>query len=329
MAKKSAEVERGLSRISLLDANRGLGSATYSFLATFSLNWTTGNQSTSGTFNVGSAPVTVNQAGTVAEYHFLGDFLLNVPNPPHDAGTQVTGTFTELAVTVRGGQNFIADELKVKVYVEAEQQQYTQGQWINGGLAGDYYRRASGGREEAASWTVTGLTPGAFYEVSSTWLAYSTLSNQARFFIYNDDTVQRQITVDQTLPPGDFLDAGVGWKRLSIVQATGTTMTVKLSAQANGAVIANAIRFQQVLGDTALDDDFHLPASSPSVDHGNPADFNYAEPAPSGDRVDQAPMATRRKPRPARVKSCRCFRPAASKSSRSVSKSPSSGGRRA
>ena len=74
---------------------------------------------------------------------------------------------------------------------------------------------------------------------------------------------------------------------MSIVQATGTTMTVKLSAQANGAVIADAIRFQQVLGDTALDDDFHLLASSPSVDHGNPADFYFAEPSPNGDRVDQ------------------------------------------
>ncbi len=267
--------------------NRGLGSATYSFLATFSLNWTASNQPMSGTFNVGGAPVTVNQAGTFAQYHSLGDLLLNVPNPPHDAGTQVSGTFTTLAVTVRGGQNFIADEFKVKDFVKAEQQQNTQGLWIQGGLAGDYYRRASGGREDAASWTVAGLTPGAFYEVSSTWLAYATLSNQARFFVYNDDTVQRQITVDQTLPPGDFLDAGVGWKRLSIVQATGTTMTVKLSAQANGAVIANAIRFQEVLGDTGLDDDFHLPAASPSVDRGNPADFSYAEPAPNGDRVDQ------------------------------------------
>ena len=64
-------------------------------------------------------------------------------------------------------------------------------------------------------------------------------------------------------------------------------MTVKLSAQGNDAVIAAAIRFQQVLGNTAVDDDFHLLASSSSVDRGNPADFYFAEPSPNGDRVDQ------------------------------------------
>ena len=144
----------------------------------------------SGMFNIGGAPVTVNQAGADAGYHSLGDFLLNVPNPNHDTGTQVTGIFVSLAVTVRGGQNFIADELKVNGQTAAEQQQYTQGLWINGGLTGNYYRRASGGREEAASWTVTGLTPGAFYEVSSTWLAYSTLSTKARYFIYDGDSVE-------------------------------------------------------------------------------------------------------------------------------------------
>ncbi len=307
------------------NANRGLGSATYAYVASYDLNWISAGQQMHGIFTVGPADFfTVNQSGTGAGYRSLGDLVLNVPNPSHDAATQVTGSLG-LTVSVHGGQNFIADALTVNGQTVEEGN--PQGTWIQGGLAGDYDRRAAGGREEVASWTVTGLTPGAFYEVSSTWLAYSTLSSKARYFISGGETVERQISIDQTIAPNDFTDAGVGWKRIAIVQATADTMTVKLSAQADGAVIADAIRIQEIEGDTALDDDFHLLSSSASVDRGNPVSYHYAESLPSGDRDDLVLTATRRKRPPAQAKSCRWFRQAASRSYRSVNKYRSHGAR--
>ena len=41
-----------------------------------------------------------------------------------------------------------------------------------------------------------------------------------------------------------------------------------------------------VAGDGGLDDNFHVPASSPAVDRGNPAEYNFQEPPPNGDRID-------------------------------------------
>src|SRR5206468_2232627 len=83
------------------------------------------------------------------------------------------------------------------------------------------------------------------------------------------DALKDVVLVDQTVEPKDFTDSGVGWKRLGVVRVTGTTLSVKVSAQSDGAVIADAIRIQPLKADTAPDDNFYLPATSPAADRGS------------------------------------------------------------
>ncbi|HMC10036.1 MAG TPA: right-handed parallel beta-helix repeat-containing protein, partial [Pirellulaceae bacterium] len=277
--------------------NRGLSGASYSYTSEVTVSTVKGDVYK---FPQGGPVGNVDQ-GIVAGWQTIGNINVSIP---HDVNGDLvaTGNVTSLIVSVNGGQNIVADALRINglTFSAKLTPEFSSGKgdWIQGGLQGNYYRRASGGRDEAATWTVSGLTPGASYEISSTWLNYDTLAgpyNPARYFLYDGtpttatgtaDTLRRVASVDQTALPIDFMDAGVGWKRLGVIQVSGSTLTVKLSAQADAAVIAAAIRVQQVHGNTAQDDDFHLPASSPAIDRGNVSDYSYAEPAPSGDRAD-------------------------------------------
>jgi hypothetical protein len=287
----------------LWHANRGLDSASYSYTSHVQIESVNGlGEHSIHNLDGGGSWGSKNQRDSNGA--FLGDISVTIPaNFNGEPIVSVSGV--TITVTVSGGQNIIADAVNLGGFANVTLDAPVVsgvGDWVSGGLQGNYYRRASGGRDDAATWTITGLTPGAIYEVSSTWLNYNTLApsynllSGARYFLYDGapvvgatgtaDTLRRAVTVDQTVAATDFQDAGVGWKRLALIQVSGTTLTVKLSAQADAAIIADAIRVQQVHGNTGIDDDFHLNIGSPAIDRGNLADYSYAEPAPSGDRVD-------------------------------------------
>ena len=53
------------------------------------------------------------------------------------------------------------------------------------------------------------------------------------------------VAVNQQLVPGTFTDQGVGWSTLGTFSVSGGTLTVSLSNNANGYVIADAIRIRK------------------------------------------------------------------------------------
>ncbi len=261
--------------------HRGLTNASYAYVvAAF-------DSLTSSFLAIGGGTIaSLNQSTFPGGWHPLGNATFTLPNDPRYTGT------VRVTVTLTGGQDIIADALDINGTIVDDgdsgfDRQGAAGTWIQGGFLRDYQRRATGGREDAASWTITGLTPGAFYEVATTWLPYASLSPRARYLIHDGVSVVRQAVVDQTLVANDFQEAGVNWKRLAIVQARGSTVTIKLSAQANHAVMADAIRIEQVYGDSALDDDFHLLPQSPAIDRADPVSYAMTELSFSGDRADQ------------------------------------------
>lgn len=121
------------------------------------------------------------------------------------------------------------------------------GSWF---MADTRYRlgTAAAAAGTAARWTVP-TTPGETYVVSATWAATANRATDATFRVLDaDGTVLATVTVNQQKAPADRKADGAAWKDLTDgVVAHGTALTIELDGRANGYVIADAVRVQQVL----------------------------------------------------------------------------------
>ncbi|MGB4739435.1 MAG: hypothetical protein WBH50_14655, partial [Fuerstiella sp.] len=90
------------------------------------------------------------------------------------------------------------------------------------------------------------MEPG-YYKVSTTWLAYTYRATDAPFTIYDGDTIVGQRDINQKVAPNDFNEGGTPWEEITTVTITGTTLTVKLTNDANSFVVADAIRIEKTL----------------------------------------------------------------------------------
>ncbi|MEZ6146918.1 MAG: hypothetical protein R3B91_16170 [Planctomycetaceae bacterium] len=99
-----------------------------------------------------------------------------------------------------------------------------------------------------ATWTFSGLTAGD-YRVSATWFEHPNRATNAGFVIRDGigGPILTTVMVDQTLAPNDFTTFGSYWEDLLTVTITGTDLVVELSNDANGFVIADALRVQPVI----------------------------------------------------------------------------------
>ena len=116
------------------------------------------------------------------------------------------------------------------------------------GAQGDFAYKAVGSGLEAATWTLSGLTPGEYW-VSVTWEAYSNRALDAPYTVLNGDTELGTVTVDQRQAPADFVEDGVAWQDLGSYSISGDTLVVRLSDAANplgSYVIADAVRVERV-----------------------------------------------------------------------------------
>ncbi len=97
-------------------------------------------------------------------------------------------------------------------------------------------------------------------------------------------------TIDQTQNPSDPNDPSSTWQSLGTFYVTGTTLQVQI-AQTSGyygvsIAVADAVRLQQIVGNAATDDNFHVMPGSPTIDAGDPASVSFNEPEPNGGRVN-------------------------------------------
>ena len=98
-------------------------------------------------------------------------------------------------------------------------------------------------------WTFTGLTPGRHYAVSATWLpGYASNVTYDIFGGAAGGTPVGSATVDQRIGANDYQDASRMWEELTIVQVPvgETTLTVRLSDNADNWVYADGARLEQV-----------------------------------------------------------------------------------
>ncbi|WP_152052840.1 S8 family serine peptidase [Tautonia marina] len=104
---------------------------------------------------------------------------------------------------------------------------------------------AAGDGAATATWSFA-VTPGASYRVSATWSASPNRASNAPFRLLDDGQVQETILVDQRQTPGAFTEQGAGWEDLGVVTVSSGVLQVQLSNRADGFVIADAIRIEEV-----------------------------------------------------------------------------------
>jgi hypothetical protein len=114
---------------------------------------------------------------------------------------------------------------------------------------GDLHFRQAGTGANSATWTFTGLTPGASYRVSSTWFGHPLAATNATYTIDDGPGGAAPLVVsrNQQAAPNDFFDAAAFWENLvASYTVTGATLTVTLTDVAGGYVEADAIRIERV-----------------------------------------------------------------------------------
>jgi len=156
------------------------------------------------------------------------------------------------------------------------------------GLGGDYWRIADSTGTARATWTFESLTPGT-YELAVTFPV-----NGSHDVVYDATTEAGELLMSKRTSQSssqvldDFVEGGVGWRRLGFIEVSGETVVVTLSNNYDpSAMAADGMLLRLVAGDGGADDDFQLAAGSLGIDGGDPVSpYALGEPSPSGDRIN-------------------------------------------
>ncbi len=105
----------------------------------------------------------------------------------------------------------------------------------------DYDYHAAGDGSGVATWTFASL-PAGNYQVFTRWIPFLNRATNAPFTIYDGNTPLATIPVNQQLAPTGDISNGITWQSLGTFTVTGNTLRVRLSDNANGYVIADAVR---------------------------------------------------------------------------------------
>lgn len=118
------------------------------------------------------------------------------------------------------------------------------------GSDGDIMYAAAGTGSNTATWTFANLQAGQ-YRVSVTYPEHANRATNAPFTVYNGTTGGPSLgtfTINQQIAANDLSSAGVNWEDVGLgyFTITGSTLTVRLTDNANGIVIADAVRIELV-----------------------------------------------------------------------------------
>ena len=109
------------------------------------------------------------------------------------------------------------------------------------GYNGSLRYHAAGSGADTATWQATGL-PAGYDTVQATWNASSNHASNAPYSIYDGSTLLKTVLVNQQpAPSGDTTLGCVVFQNLATVHMTSGTLSVVLSDNANGYVVADAV----------------------------------------------------------------------------------------
>jgi hypothetical protein len=114
------------------------------------------------------------------------------------------------------------------------------------GFGGDWRYHAAGSGSHTATWAATSITPGQ-YQVLVTWAPFSNRATNAPFTVSDGAAMEGVFPINQQVEPtADATVGGRPFQRLGTFHVSATSLTVTLSDQADGYVIADAVQFVRV-----------------------------------------------------------------------------------
>ncbi len=114
------------------------------------------------------------------------------------------------------------------------------------GYAKDISTAVKGYGSYVSSWSFSSL-PAGEYKVYATWTAGSKNASNAPYTVLEGGTTLASVRVSQRTAPGDLIADGARWKLLATVTVSSGQLVVKLTNSANGPVVADAVRIEQVV----------------------------------------------------------------------------------
>jgi hypothetical protein len=108
------------------------------------------------------------------------------------------------------------------------------------GFLGNFHYAGAGVGNNLASWAFT-VTPGQF-DVAVTWVSSANRGSNAPYTVLDGTTPRGTVLVNQTVAPSGINDVGDTWQDLGAFNVSSDQLVVHLSDNANGFVIADAVR---------------------------------------------------------------------------------------
>jgi hypothetical protein len=156
--------------------------------------------------------------------------------------------------------------------------------WTPDGYGGELRYAPAGAGESSASWQLQGLTSGS-YIVQATWFAHPSHASNAPYQIYDGSTLLQTVLVNQQILPSGPTYGNEPFQTLATVNITSGTLKVVITNNANGWIMADAIRVTT----PAIGSVSSLSANSSSAFGST---FNTAVGVDNGDLVSLVPVLT-------------------------------------
>jgi hypothetical protein len=114
------------------------------------------------------------------------------------------------------------------------------------GFGGDMRVAPAGAGEIAATWEFATL-PGGVYAVYATWAPQADRASNAPYALFDSGSPLGSIRADQRQAPrSDYLFGGRSFQSLGVFTIGGDMLTIRLTNDADGAVVADAIVVERI-----------------------------------------------------------------------------------
>ena len=114
--------------------------------------------------------------------------------------------------------------------------------WTNQGFGLTLQSAPAGSGEDKASWTLE-VEPGT-HALYATWVEHENRASNAPYTVEADDGAT--LRLDQRSAPDDLVDSGGSWAKIGTFTVSGNRLTVTLSNDADGVVIADGLMARRV-----------------------------------------------------------------------------------
>ncbi|HYW80319.1 MAG TPA: beta-propeller domain-containing protein, partial [Thermoguttaceae bacterium] len=203
---------------------------------------------------------------------YIDDVLYSVAENSAIAASIVDPTvrYAEIQFGIDPGTDRPRLRRRIQVIDDTDMGFDAYGYWVSDSAQGfgvGTHCQLAGSRGDVARWTFD-VEPG-YYRVAATWPESVDAAADAPFTVLDGSIPLETVRVDQRMAPDDLLDSSKGptaWENLGVFRITGDRLVVTLSDDAEGTVVADAIRVEQV----SFVADRHVFYNDSAFDGGDP-----------------------------------------------------------